>query len=214
MAPPRGSKRGPDSAGTPGPRPEEGCAQAWIELSTHDAEAMSALAVARARLGEGRGLASLRRLRLFELRGPLPARADIEGLLHRSTWFYNPHKERCTLRTAAREPVPAVAGEQAVLVVERGGERCTAAERWWLHETGQAVEVRAGLAWLLRFEPGEDAPARAAELAVVSGRSRGLLCNPNAQDHALAPAARVPLPWIGSEGERPGGSRARKRGTS
>jgi len=212
MTSPRGSKRAHGPAAPAGPGPE-GCVQAWIELRTDDPEAVSALVVARSRLGEGRGLVGLRRLRLFELRGPLPARAEIEDLLHRSTWFYNPHKERCSVRTSGREVSPAAAGEQAVLVVERGAGRCTAAERWWLHETGQPVEVRAGLAWLLRFEKGEDGPARAAELAVVSGREHGLLCNPNAQDHALAPAARIPLPWIGpAPGPRPG-SVGRKGGT-
>ncbi len=187
--------------------------QAWIELRTDDPEALSALGVVRSRLDAGRSLAGLRRLRLFELHGRLPARAEIEALLHRSTWFYNPHKERCTLRASSREGSPVAIGEQAVLVVERGGERCPSAERWWLHETGQAIEVRTGLAWLLRFEPGGEAAARAAELAVVTGRAHGLLCNPNAQDHALAAAGHLPLPWIGSEpGRRPGG--ARKRGTT
>ncbi len=212
MSPARGARR----AGGPDARvlPEAGCVQAWIELSTDDAEAISALAVARARLAAGRQLAALRRMRLFELSGALPARAEVEALLHRSTWFFNPHKERCTVRAAAREPSPATRGEQAVLVVERGGERCAAAERWWRHETGQAIEVRAGLAWLLRFEPGEDAAARAAELAVLEGRGRGLLCNPNAQDHALAAASRIPLPWIGSgEGTRGAGG-ARRKGAS
>jgi len=175
-----------------------GSVQAWIELRTDDPEAVSALAVAHARLGGGQTLLGLRRLRLFELSGPLPGTAEIEDLLHRSTWFYNPHKERCQVRASTREASPATAGEQAVLVVERGAERSTPAERWWLHETGQAVEVRVGLAWLLRFEPGEGAAARAQELAVVRDRGHGLLCNPNAQDHAVAPAARVPLPWIGS----------------
>jgi hypothetical protein len=171
--------------------------QAWIELRTDDPEAVSALAVARARLAEGRALVGLRRLRLFELSGPLPARAEIEDLLHRSTWFYNPHKERCSLRASAREATPAAAGEQAVLVVERGAERSAPAERWWLHETGQPVEVRVGLAWLLRFERHEDAAARAADLALVRDRQHGLLCNPNAQDHAIAAGSRIPMPWIG-----------------
>jgi len=141
----------------------------------------------------------LRRVRMFELHGPLPARAAVEDLLHRSTWFYNPHKERCAVRFSGREAVPAEAAEQIVLVVERGGERRAAAERWWLHETGQPVQVREAVAWRLRFEKSEDAPARAAELALLSGRRHGLLCNPNAQDHAVAGAARVPLPWIARE---------------
>jgi len=181
------------------PRADGVTVQAWIELRTDDPEARSALAVARARLEAGRSLAGLRRLRLFELYGRLPARAEIEALLHRSTWFYNPHKERCAVRFSGREAVPAEAVEQIVLVVERGGERRAAAERWWLHETGQPVQVREAVAWRLRFEKSEDAPARAAELALLSGRRHGLLCNPNAQDHAVAGAARVPLPWIARE---------------
>jgi hypothetical protein len=175
---------------------------------------VSALAVARARIEEGHALIGLRRLRLFELSGALPARAAIEDLLHRSTWFYNPHKETCRVRARAREASPGAAGEQAVLVVERGAERSTPAERWWLHETGQTIEVRAGLAWLLRFERHEDARARAMELAVVRDRRHGLLCNPNAQDHALAPATRVPLPWIGiGPGPRRAGAERKQEAT-
>ena len=189
----RGSRRGP---GAPGPA--AAWAQAWIELRAEDPEAVSALGVARARLPEGRRLAGLRRVRLFELRGPLPEPGGLEDLLHRSTWFYNPHKERCTVRRTAREAAPTAPGEQAVLVVERDGARRPAAERWWLHETGQAIEVREGVAWLLRFEAGEDAAARAAQLALLTGRGRGLLCNPNAQDHALAASETIPLPWIGA----------------
>ena len=199
MSPSRGPKRVPGPSGSSGgatSAPEARCVQAWVELRTDDPEAVSALAVARARLSEGRGLTGVRRFRLFELSGPLPVRAEIEDLLHRSTWVYNPHKERCSVRASAREASPAAAGEQAVLVVERGAERCPAVERWWLHETGQPIEVRMGWTWVLRFEREEDAAARAGELAVVRGREHGLLCNPNAQDHALAPAARIPLPWI------------------
>lgn len=204
---PRGAKRA-------AARAEASWAQAWIELAADDPEAVSALAVARSRLSEGRGLVSLRRARVFELGGVLPARAAIEDLLHRSTWFYNPHKERCAVRMNGREAVPAEAAEQVVLVVERGGERRAAAERWWLHETGQPVEVREAVAWRLRFEKNEDAPARAAELAVLSGRRHGLLCNPNAQDHAVAAASRVPLPWIVRAPERREGSGERTEDSS
>src|SRR5262249_58024104 len=76
--------------------------------------------------------------------------------------------------------------------------RRAAAERWWRHETGQSIEVREGVAWLLRYESEEDASAHAAELAVLDGRRRGLLCNPHAQDHALAAGDEIPLPWIGA----------------
>ena len=185
------------------------CVQAWVELRAEDPEAVSALAVARARLADGRRLAGLRRLRLFELAGLPPGEAGVEELLLRSTWFYNPHKERCMVRANPRQGTPALPGERAVLVFERGGERRPAAERWWLHETGRAIQVREGLAWLLRFEPGEGAAERAAELAVLGGRRRGLLCNPHAQEHRLAGGGEIPLPWIGAEG--PGAGEGRMR---
>jgi hypothetical protein len=176
-------------------------AQAWVRLASHDPEASSALGVARARLEAGRGLAALERVRLFELTGTLPERAAIEALLHRSTQFYNPNKERCELRLGAAEPAPVDPSEQVVLVVERGGERRAAAERWWRHQTGHAVEVREGVAWVMRFDPGEDAAARAAELAEVRDRAHGLLCNPHAQDWRAA-GPDVPLPWLVSRTRR------------
>jgi hypothetical protein len=74
--------------------------------------------------------------------------------------------------------------------------------------------VREAVAWRLRFEKGEDAPARAAELAVLSGRRHGLLCNPNAQDHAVAVAGRVPLPWIVREPPARAGSGGRREGST
>jgi hypothetical protein len=175
-------------------------AQAWIEPVSDDPEAVSALAVARARLPAGRTLRSLRRLRLIELTGPLPARAGLEGLLHRSIQFYNPHKERCVVRTAASEAAPVAAGEHAVLVFDRGEERRGGAERWWRHETGRDIEVREGTAWVLSFDALEPDPAgAAAELAVLRDRRHGLLCNPHAQEHRLA-AGRVPLPWMSGRG--------------
>src|SRR5262245_52622362 len=72
--------------------------QAFVELLAEDPEAVSARAIARERLAAGRRLKSLRRLRVFELAGALPARAECEALLHRSTRFFNPAKERCTVR--------------------------------------------------------------------------------------------------------------------
>ena len=169
-------------------------AQAWIELRTDDPDAWSALATARSRLAAGRTLAALRRFRLFELAGATPGRGALEDLLHRSTWFYNPHKERCTVRTAARDRTPLDAAEVAVLVVERDGERRGAAERWWRHETGATVEVCEATVWALRFEHGEDVAARAAELAELHDPGHGLLCNPHSQRWALA--ERPPLAWI------------------
>jgi hypothetical protein len=170
-------------------------AQAWIEPRADDPEAASALLVARRDLEAGRGLVGVRRLRLFELRGPLPDAADLADRLHESTQFYNPAKERCTVRAAAGDAAPLAPGEVAVLVVERGGARRAGAERWWRHAVGSAVEVAEATVWVLRFEAGADAPARARELAAVRDRRHGLLCNPNFQDWSLA-TERVPLPWL------------------
>jgi hypothetical protein len=177
--------------------PKPRAAQAWIELLAPDPEAVSALAVARAHLPGGEAIQTMRRLRLFEISGPLPGGAAIADLLHRSIQFYNPRKERCTVRLAASDPAPFGAGEGAVLVVERGGARREAAERWWRHETGEPVTVREGVAWIVGLGGALDA-ARLEDLAVVRDRRHGLLCNPHAQDHRIA-AATVPLPWIAAD---------------
>ena len=120
-------------------------------------------------------------------------------LLHRSTRFYNPAKERCTVRAAAREPVPFAPEEALVLVLDRGLERRPAGERWWKHETGEKVEVREGTVWALAFEPGEDAAARAGELAELKDRRHGLFANPHFQDWRAGEGAHPPWPWL----ERP-----------
>jgi hypothetical protein len=170
--------------------------QAWVELRTEDPEALSALAVARRRLPGGARLCGVRRVRLIELDGPLPGRAEQEELLHRSTRFYNPHKERCVLRTVGRDPAPVDQDERVVLVWEREGERRPAAERWWRHETGEAIEVREGVAWVLRFEGGTTAD-QAAELAQLRDRRHGLFCNPHAQELRVA-GDEIPIPWLGA----------------
>ncbi len=170
-------------------------AQAWVELKTDDPEAFSALAVARARVDAARRLEEVRRFRVFEVEGGLPDRVALDDLLHRSTWFYNPHKERCTVRRAARDAAPLGRGEVAVLVVETGGERRAAAERWWRQENGGTVEVREAVVWALRFEPGEDGMSRAGELAEVRDPAHGLFCNPNFQSCAVL-EAEPPLDWI------------------
>lgn len=179
--------------------------QAWIETVSEDPEADSALRVARERLEAGAGLAAVRRLRLFELSGLLPAGAACAELLHRSIQFYNPHKERCTVRAGVREAPPVARGEQVVLVLERDGARRPAAERWWRHETGTAIEVREGTAWVLGFEAAEADPAAAAEsLARVHDSRHGLFCNPHAQE-ARVTAGKIPLPWLGEPRGGPGG---------
>ncbi len=188
----------------PAPRPPRSTVQAWVELVSHDPEAASALAVARARLTAGGRLASLRRARMFEVTGVLPERAEIEDLLHHSTQFYNPHKERCTVRFGAAEHAPLTTPERLVVVTERGGERRPAAERWWKHRTGRAVAVREGVAWILGFEPLADADAGAAELAEARDRAHGLLANPHAQDARVC-AVPVPVPCL------TGGRRRRAR---
>jgi hypothetical protein len=172
-------------------------AQAWIEPVADDPEATSALAVARERLPGGRALEGLRRLRVFELRGALPDRAAIEELLHRSIQFYNPAKERCTLRLDPHEAAPLAADEVGVLVLERGGERRPAAELWWTHETGTPAEIREGVAWALRLGAGARAEREAGDFAILRDRGHGLLCNPHWQDAHVA-AGEVPLPWIAS----------------
>ena len=171
-----------------------GHAQAWIELNAEDPEARSALEVARAHLAAGKPLQGLRRLRVFELSGRLPAAEPLAELLHRSTQFYNPHKERCTVRTASEDPPPLANDEHVVLVWERGGERRPAAERWWQHETKRKIEVREGTAWVLRFERGERPAERAVELAELKDRRHGLLCNPHSQEYRLGHGG-APLPW-------------------
>lgn len=172
-------------------------AQAWIELVAEDPEAASALEVARQQLAAGRHLARLRRIRLVELDGKLPARERLEALLHGSTQFYNPHKERCVVRLTADEPAPLHNGERAALVFERGGTRRAAAERWWQHETGDMVTVREGTAWVLAFDAGSE-PDALEDLALVRGRRHGLLCNPHSQECRLA-IDEVPLPWLETE---------------
>jgi hypothetical protein len=180
--------------------PSVSVAQAWIELTSDDPEAVSALAVARAHLPAGRALKGLKRMRLFELSGPLPPRAILEGLLHRSIQFYNPHKERCVVRAAAADAAPLAAGERVVLVFDRGEERRTGAERWWRQETGREIEVREGTAWIMSFEaPEADATGAASDLAMLRDRRHGLLCNPNAQELRVAEAS-IPLPWMGGRG--------------
>lgn len=179
----------------PGRAPGVTRAQAWIELLSEDPAAVSALEVARERLVAGRKLRGLARVRLIELAGALPEAAALEALLHRSSRFYNPHKERCVLRTRDQDAAPLPPGATALLIVERGEERCLATERWWRHETGAAVEVREATVWMLSFEPGEDAAARTRELAVLEGRARGLFANPASQDWTLA-VESPPLAWI------------------
>jgi len=173
--------------------------QAYVELLSEDPEAVSALTIARARLAAGRRLRSLRRVRVFEISGALPVPGEMQELLHRSTRFYNPAKERCTVRAAEREPAPFAPDEALVLVLDRGLERRPAGERWWKHETGEKVEVREGTVWALAFEPGEDAAARAGELAELKDRRNGLFANPHFQDWRPGEGSSPPWPWL----ERP-----------
>lgn len=185
-------------------------AQAFIEPRADDPEADSAFTVARAHLDAGRALSSLRRMRVFELSGSLPPRAALEELLHRSTQFYNPGKERCVVRMSGADPVPGGPGEQFVLVFERGGERRAAAERWWRHETGARIQVREGVAWAMRFEGEAEAAAAAESLTVTLDRRHGLLCNPHFQEWRPAPEpGTAPLPWISTKAISRG-PRARK----
>jgi hypothetical protein len=186
-------------------------AQAWIELKADDPEATSALSVARAHLPVGARLAGLRRMRLVEIAGALPGREQVESLLHHSTQFYNPHKERCAVRMTSADAAPLEVGEHAVLVVDRAASRRAAAERWWRHETGENVEVREGTAWVVRLmvHPSHRLETDLEDLALVRGRRHGLLCNPHSQDCRLAEDL-VPLPWL-SEPANPRATRASGR---
>ncbi len=178
-------------------------AQAFVELRAEDPEATSALAVAQAHLPSAGALASLRRMRVFELAGALPAGDDIAARLHSSTQFYNPAKERCAVRAHENDPAPFDPLETLVLVLERGGERRAGAERWWRHETGARIEVREGVVWAMRFAAGEDALARAEELAVTRDRTHGLLANPQFQEARVCAAAAPPLDWLSRKTWRP-----------
>ena len=171
-------------------------AQAYVELRAEDPEADSALAVAVAHLDAGRALESLRRVRVFELAGALPGRALLAEHLHGSTQFYNPAKERCIVRAEEGGTAPFAPDETLVLVLERGGERRPAAERWWRQESGERIEVREGLVWAMRFAAGADAFARAGELAVTRDRTHGLFANPHSQDARVWPDAAPPLDWL------------------
>ena len=179
---------------------EKQVAQVFIEMRAADPEATSALAVAQRHLEAGQKLSGLRRMRVFELRGSLPPRATLEELLHRSTQFYNPSKERCAVRADSADPAPGTGAEQFVLVFERGGERRAAAERWWRHETGARIEVREGVAWAMTFAEAIDTRTAAEALTVTLDRQHGLLCNPNFQEWRPAPEAGCPpLPWIATK---------------
>jgi hypothetical protein len=180
--------------------------QAWIVLRADDPEAVSAFAVARTRLAAGRRLVELRRARLVELTGTQRPRRQVERLLHASCQFYNPHKERCSLRASPSEPLPEAADDACVLVWERGGERRGAAERWWRHETGEDIEVREGVVWMLRFSPGIEPAEAAGELTRVRDARHGLLCNPWSQASRLGNAS-TELPWIDAGADAsPGGA--------
>jgi hypothetical protein len=185
-------------------------AHAWVALRAEDPEASSARAVAGEHLEAARQLAGLRRYRVFALRGALPEGGALEDLLHRSTQFYNPSKERCFVRRDAEAPGPVERSEAVALVVERGGDRRAAAERWWRHETGGRIEVREGVAWVMRFDPGADAARLAEELAVARDRGTGLFCNPHAQDVDVVLGHPQLERWPGARRGRAAGGRGGK----
>jgi len=183
-----------------------GVMQAWIELRADDPEAVSAFAVARDGLGLGRDLEELRRARLVEIVGSGRSRQQVDALLHRSTQVYNPHKERCVVRDSAAAPLPGPADAERVVVWERGGERRPAVERWWRHETGETVEVREAVVWMVRFAPGVETTEAARNLARLRDARHGLLCNPWSQSLRTG-VTHAGLPWIdpGAD-ERAGGA--------
>ena len=172
-------------------------AQAWIEAIAEDPAAVSALAVARRVLAGGEDLRALRRVRLIEIEGALPDAQELALRLHDSTRFYNPHKERCAVRRQGGDASPLAAGERAVLVFDRDGERRPAAERWWKRVTGDTVRVREGTAWVGEAASGARRDALLAGLLPVAGLGSGLLCNAHAQEFRCAEGT-VPLPWFSS----------------
>ncbi len=184
----------------------------FVELRAADPEAVSALQVAHAHLEGGADLAALRRWRIFELRGELPERAELDERLHRSTQFLNPAKERCTIVAGPEDRAPFAAHEAAVLVFDRGGERRPAAERWWRHAGGARIEVREGVAWALSCVGGAPDAAQVERVAVTRSRSRGLLCNPHSQVWRWTAAGEAPpADWISGRktaraGRGPGGN--------
>jgi hypothetical protein len=175
-------------------------AQAWVELNADDPEAMSARWVSAHQLNAGREMTGLKRLRLFELKGPLPTRPRLERLLHASTQFYNPHKERCHLRLRRNDPAPLGKDDHLILVIEREAERRPAAEHWWLHETGQTIEVREAVVWVVTYGTGNPEARRAwtEDLAVARDRRHGLFCNPLRQSVKTG-TGLPPVPWMGVE---------------
>lgn len=184
--------KGLDVAAEASPAPRT--VQLWIEPISDDPEAISALATARRTLAAARTLRTLRRARLIELRGVLPRESELGEWLARSSWVYNPHKERGRLRARSADPPPLAADERAVLVFDRGGERRAAVERWWRHATGHAAAVREGVAWIASADGEADARVLLEALTVVRDRHHGLLCNPHAQEWRPA-VGTVPLPW-------------------
>ena len=177
--------------------------QAWIEVRSDDPEAVSALAVSRAGGVVERAPEVLERVRLFEITGTACSRERVEALLHGSSQFYNPHKERCVVRGSKDDPLPGPAGFEYIVVWERAGERRPAAERWWRHEAGECVEVREAVAWRARFAPGVEPTAAAHELARVRDARHGLLCNPWSQEFRCGVAAAA-FPWIAPAPDAPG----------
>ncbi len=173
-------------------RTAERVLQAWIISRADDPEAVSALGVARK---ADMRLADLRRSRLIEIRGSGRSSSEAQTLLHASTQFYNPHKECCVLRESGSGPLPDGDHVSRVAVWERGDERRSAAERWWLHEAGETVEVREATVWAITSQPESAASAVVVELAMLRDARHGLLCNPWSQEYRMLGGAE-PLPWI------------------
>lgn len=172
-----------------------GVAQAWIFAVADDPEAVSAAMVARRSLAAGARLRGLRRARLIEIEGRLPAAAELAERLHQSTRFYNPNKERAIVRVSASEAPPLAADESAVLVFDHGDERRAATERWWKRVTGTTIRVREGTVWIVTAVPGQPSERLLEELLEVKDARSGLLCNPHAQEWRRAERG-APLPWF------------------
>ena len=176
-------------------------AQAWIETIAQDPAAVSALVIARRTLAGVGDLRSLRRVRLIEIEGRLPDAITLAARLHDSTRFYNPHKERCTVRRLRTDATPLEPTERAALVFDREGERRPASERWWKRVTGDTVRVREGTVWIAGAASADETGAALNMLMPGPGFGQGLLCNANAQEFRRADST-VPLPWFSARAGR------------
>ena len=93
-------------------------------------------------------------------------------------------------------------------MIERGGERRPAAERWWSQRPGDSIEVREGTAWALTFDDEEDADAERRASWSRWWTEVTACCATLTRRRRDWPRREIPLPWIGEAG------RARRKETA